>query len=163
MSELFKWSDTLCCRGFPLSWAASNWSSCSSSPLLWYEFIFSVFCLPSPAPPAPPSAPTIAPTLPCFRGGVRWECVCEGNTCQRVAHSTTSGIEVKRSLRLAKLWTTCFHAASATLVLVGLRSHGKDHQWSVTATYSFPNRAIYYALQHNLLIFASVSPSVKVV
>lgn len=63
---------------------------------------------------------------------------------------------------LVHVFVTCFNAAVATFVFVGLRSHGKGDQEPVAAANAFPIVPYYYALQQSLLISASVSPSVKV-
>lgn len=121
MSELFRWSDTsaVACFfvGLPpagppvLPRPCADTSSCflsSTFPALFFQ-------------PFPLYLPQLllSPVLEVES----YENVCEGNTGQRAAHST-SGVNKKCSLRLAKLRTACFHAASATFVLVGLRSHG---------------------------------------
>lgn len=72
-----------------------------------------------------------------------------------MARSAPEGVLVHVSV-------TCFYAAVATFVFVGLKSHGKGDQEPVTAANAFPIVPYYYALQQSLLISASVSPSVKV-
>lgn len=88
-----------------------------------------------------PQAPFLQPLLPFpqfplshARGG-RYEDADAGDAsagdAQRMAHSAPEVASVHASM-------TCFQAAVATFVFMGLKSHGKGDQEPVTATNAFP-------------------------